>query len=71
MFLNRYLDIYEAIEEKDISILEDNEEFRKTDFPDIKKIKLNEKNMINENEKNQIRDWLLKVTVNKNSEFKL
>lgn len=50
--MNRYLDIYEAIEEKDISLLEENDEFRKTDFPDAKKIKLSEKNMINENEKN-------------------
>lgn len=65
------MDIYEAIEDpKNVSI-EESEEFKKTDFGDLNKLPLPEKNFIDDANKNAIRDWLLKVTVNKTSDFKL
>lgn len=66
--MNRYLDIYEAIEEGS-SYLEESEEFKKTDFPNP--TTLPKQNLISESKKNEIRDWLLKVTVNKTNEFRL
>ena len=48
--MNRYLDLYECID--DNSIPEKSEIFEITDFGDIKN--LNEKNLISEDKKNEI-----------------
>ena len=55
IILNRYLDLYESIEEK--TLPEKSENFEITDFKDFNN--LSEKNQIDENQKNEIRDFLL------------
>ena len=47
LFLNRYLDIYEMIEDHDNQIMDENDELKKTDFPSLSKLTLPESNLIN------------------------
>lgn len=46
VFLNRYLDIYELIEDPDANNLGDNAEFQNTDIPSPYDVPLPEKNLI-------------------------
>ena len=71
MFLNRYLDIFYVIEDPENNSLDENSEFKKTDFPNLENLKLPEKNFLKEDEKLEIRDWLLKITVKESSKLKL
>lgn len=59
MFLNRYLDINEIIEDPDNNNISEEDEFRITDIPSPYNVSMPMKNMINEAEKEKIKDWLL------------
>ena len=71
MFFNRYLDIFDYIEDPNNNYLEDNEEFKKTDFPALEKLAVPTQNMITDEERNQIRDWLLQVSIKRSTDLKL
>jgi intraflagellar transport protein 172 len=58
MFFNRYLDLYDAIEDPD-SGNTDNTDFQETDIPSPEEIPLPEKNLISADERDNIRDWVL------------
>lgn len=64
MLLNRYLDIYEVIEDPDSNNLGDNSDFAITDIPSPFDVPLPEKNVISDTKKEEIRDWLLQLSVN-------
>ena len=62
VLLNRYLDINEVIDDPDSNNnLGDNSEFALTDIPSPYDVPLPEKNMINEQKKEEIKNWLLQV----------
>jgi intraflagellar transport protein 172 len=59
VLLNRYLDIFEVIEDPENNNLGDNSDFNNSDIPSPYDVPLPEKNIINEAKKEEIRDWLL------------
>jgi intraflagellar transport protein 172 len=61
VLLNRYLDIYEGIEDPDNNNLGDNSDFQNTDIPSPFDVPLPEKNFIDPKQKEEIRDWCLQV----------
>lgn len=61
VLLNRYLDIYELIEDPDSNNLGDNSEFANTDIPSPYDVPIPDKNIVGEQDKEEIRDWLLQV----------
>lgn len=71
VFLNRYLDIYECIEENNISNIDENEYLTVTDIPQLNNLRLPSNNNIDEEKKGKIRDWCLKVSLEKNAEISL
>jgi len=71
IFFNRYLDIYEAIQDPSNNMIEDNEEFSRTDIPNLLDLRLPRQNMISEQEKSEIRDWLLQIVNKKPYELRL
>ena len=64
MFFNRYLDLYEAIEDPDSGGINDNSDFQDTDLPSPADIPLPEKNLISADERDNIRDWVLSMNMN-------
>jgi len=64
MFYNRYIDLYDAIEDPEGAGITDNSEFQDTDIPSPFEIPLPEKNLINADERDKIRDWVLSVSMN-------
>ena len=66
VFLNRYLDIFECIEEGSINNIEDNQAFAVTDIPRLNEQRLPGSNHIDEGKKTKIRDWCLKMSLEKN-----
>lgn len=63
IFLNRYIDLYDAIVDPDNNGITDNSEFEDTDIPSPYDIVLPEKNFLSENERNKIRDWVLQINM--------
>jgi intraflagellar transport protein 172 len=61
MLLNRYLDIFEVIEDPKSNNLGDNSEFANSDIPSPYDVELPAQNLIKEKEKDEIRDWCLQV----------
>lgn len=61
IFLNRYLDINELIDDPDNNNLGDNNEFDVTDIPSPYDVNMPIKNFLSSQEKEKIRDWLLQV----------
>lgn len=59
IFLNRYIDLYDAIEDPDNNGITDNAEFEETDIPSPYDIALPEKNFLSSGERDRIRDWVL------------
>lgn len=59
IFLNRYIDLYDAIEDPDNNAITDNTDFEGTDIPSPYDISLPEKNLMNEIDRDKIRDWVL------------
>ncbi|XP_077991845.1 intraflagellar transport protein 172 homolog [Glandiceps talaboti] len=65
VFLNRFLDLTEAIEEGSLDML-DNSDFQETDIPF--EIPLPEKQLINEDKKEEIKEWVLAVSMDQKVE---
>lgn len=63
MFFNRYLDLYDAIEDPDGAGITDNSDFQDTDIPSPFEIPLPEKNLISNEERDNIRDWVLSMNM--------
>lgn len=64
VFLNRYLDINEIIEDPDNNNIPEDDEFSITDIPSPYDVNMPMKNFISEAEKEKIKDWLLQVNMN-------
>ena len=64
VFLNRYLDINEIIDDPDNNNIPEDDEFRITDIPSPYDVNMPMKNFISEAEKEKIKDWLLQVNMN-------
>lgn len=63
MFFNRYLDLYEAIEDPDSGGIQDNSDFQDTDIPSPFEIPLPDKNLISPDDRDNIRDWVLNINM--------
>jgi len=63
IFLNRYIDLYDAIDDPENAGGIDNSEFENTDIPSPFEIPLPEKNIISPEERDQIRDWVLGINM--------
>lgn len=64
MFFNRYIDLYDAIEDPEGAGITDNSDFQETDIPSPFEIPLPDKNLISIDERDSIRDWVLSVSMN-------
>lgn len=65
VILNRYLDIYEVIEDPNSGDTGDNQAFLNTDIPSPYQVELiPEKNLIDNNQIDGIRNWILEVSYN-------
>ena len=60
MLLNRFLDVYDVVEDPDTNNI-DNADFANTDIPSPYDVPLPEKNLISEQEREKIKDWILQV----------
>ena len=67
MFFNRYIDLYDAIEDPDGNGIIDNNEFQETDIPSPFEIPLPEKNLVSPDERDNIRDWVLSINMDNSS----
>jgi intraflagellar transport protein 172 len=63
VLLNRYLDIYEVIEDPEGNPLSESPDFQLTDIPSPYDCPLPEKNLISEKEKSDLSDWLVKISM--------
>merc|ERR1712127_822391 len=61
IFLNRYIDLYDAIEDPDNNGITNNDEFEETDIPSPYDIALPEKNFLSAAERQKILDWILEI----------
>ncbi len=66
VIFNRYLDLYDAIEDPDAAAAE-NSDFADTDIPSPYDIPLPDKNVISADERDQIRDWVLQINMDQNT----
>ncbi|CAI2386632.1 unnamed protein product [Moneuplotes crassus] len=66
LFFKRYLDLAEAIEDPDNAPFEDNADFEGTDIPSPFDIPLPESNLMGEDEREEIRDWVLQIQMDDN-----
>lgn len=71
VFLKRYLDLAEAIEDPDNAQFEDNVDFQDTDIPSPFDIPLPEQNLLSEDEREEIRDWVLQIQMDDSVETTL
>jgi len=60
VFFNRYLDLAEAIDDPNSANI-DNAEFDQTDIPSPYDIPLPEKNLMSDDQREEIRDWVLTI----------
>jgi len=65
VLLNRYIDIFYVIDDPSSNNIEEVEEFKITDIPSLYNLHLPPKNMIEEDEKEQISKWVLKKSVDR------
>ena len=63
IYFNRYIDLYDAIDDPDNASGIDNAEFEHTDIPSPFEIPLPEKNIISPGERDLIRDWVLEINM--------
>lgn len=63
IFFNRYIDLYDAIEDPENNGISDNQDFEETDIPSPYEIALPEKNLLTPAERDEIRDWVLEVNM--------
>lgn len=66
IFFNRYIDLYDAIEDPDNNTIQENGEFENTDIPSPYEISLPEKNLLSAAERDRIRDWVLEINMDGN-----
>ena len=66
IFLNRYIDLYDAIEDPDNNGISNNDDFEETDIPSPYEISLPEKNLLTPQERDRIRDWVLEINMDGN-----
>lgn len=66
IFYNRYIDLYDAIEDPDNNGINDNTDFEETDIPSPYDISLPEKNLMSAGERDKIRDWVLQINMDGN-----
>jgi len=66
IFLNRYIDLYDAIEDPENNGITDNAEFEETDIPSPYDIALPEKNFMDAAQRDKIRDWVLQINMDGN-----
>lgn len=66
IYFNRYIDLYDAIDDIDNAAGFDNTEFEYTDIPKPEYIPLPETNFISADSRDQIRDWVLQINVDGN-----
>ena len=71
VMFNRYLDITEMIEDPDNADLEDPDEFKCTDVPSIVNLRLPSENFVPEDQRQKLRDWCLKISMERNDEIPL
>ena len=69
--LNRYLDIYDMIEDPEADNNIEDDKFKCTDIPAFTDLRLPNKNMINEVQRDKLRDWCLKMSIEKSDEVNL
>jgi len=63
LLLNRYLDVFEYTEDPKTNSLEDEPDFNGLGMPAIKTWTMPESNLINPNEKQQLSDWLVDISM--------
>jgi len=63
MFFNRYLDLYDAIEDPDGANIQDQPEYQETDIPSLFEILLPEKNFLSRDERDKINGWVLEMNM--------
>jgi len=63
IFFNRYIDLWDAIQDPDGNMIQENTDFEGTDIPVPYEIPLPEKNVLGETERDQIRDWVLQINM--------
>ena len=71
LFYKRFLDLAEAIEDPDNAPFEDNADFEGTDIPSPFDIPLPENNIMSEDDREEIRDWVLQIQMDDNVETTL
>lgn len=65
VFFNRYLDLAEAIEDPNSASI-DNREFEGTDIPSPYDVPLPEQNLTNEDQREEMRDWMIQIQMDDN-----
>jgi intraflagellar transport protein 172 len=63
IFMNRYIDLYDAIDDLENAGGFDNTDFENTDIPKPEYIPLPETNFIASDQRDSIRDWVLEINV--------
>ena len=63
IFFNRYIDLYDAIEDPENNGISDNTDFEETDIPSPYEISLPEKNLLTADKRDEIRDWVLETNM--------
>lgn len=71
IFFNRYIDLYDAIEDPDANTIQENTDFENSDIPSPYEISLPEKNLMPSHERDRIRDWVLEINMDGNVGSKL
>ena len=61
IFFNRYIDLYDAIEDPDGNGISNNDDFEETDIPSPYENLLPEKNVITPQERDKSRGWVLEI----------
>ena len=63
IFFNRYLDLFDAIDDPDGAGISDNQDFEGTDIPSPYEIPLPEKNFLSMQDRDMVRDWVLQMNM--------
>lgn len=71
VFLNRYLDINEIIEDPDNNNISEDDDFKISDIPSPYNVSMPVKNLITEAEKEKIKDWLLEINMKQKVDYSL
>lgn len=62
IFLNRYIDLYDAIDDIDNAPGFDNAEFEQTDIPVPEELPLPDTNFLSGDQRDAVRDWVLQIS---------